>query len=160
MNVGMAGLPVKGLLIAPEGKYSYCVIKDNLSPDLFFKAIGTRNFGICTRYLGPIPFLVVFDKDAPDESITPLHDPDFNRSVIGNVLIFGKDESGSFRSLTDFELAALRNNTVILSKNGITYFGINNVTRKPGPIDVGLDNSDPDVPEQNEEISLMMDHDD
>ena len=160
MNIGMAGLPVVGLLIAPEGDCAYCVIKDRLSPDLFYKAIGTNNFGVCTRYLGPMPFLVVFDKEAPDEALTPLHDPEFNRSVIGNVLIFGKGDDGSFRSLTDFELTALRNNTVLLSKRGITYFGINNVTRSPGKLNVSIDNSSDRAPEPNGVVSLMTDQTD
>ncbi len=160
MKVPMAGLPIKGLLIAPEGKYSYCIIKDSLSPDLIYKAIGTRNFGCCTRYLGPIPFLVIFDKDAPEESITPIHGPDMERSVIGNVLIFGKDdEDDSFRSLTDFEITTLRNNTVFLHKRGISYFGVNNMTREPTPLNIDCVASD-DTPKEMQEISLMKDSED
>lgn len=155
--VPMAGLPIKGLLIAPEGSHAYCIIKDVLSPDLIYKAIGTRNFSVCTRYLGPIPFLVIFDKDVPDNAITTLHDPDFGRSVIGNVLIFGKDDDGSFKSLSDFELTALRNNTAMLSKGKITYFGINNVTRSPGSLAAKLEDPVSLPPDQKEAISLMKD---
>lgn len=154
MIIPMAGMPIKGLLIAPEGKYAYCIVKDSLSPDLIYKTIGTRNFGVCTKYLGPTPLLVIFDQDATPESITPLHGPNKERSVIGNVLIFGKDNEGSFRSLNDFELSLIRSHTVLLSKRGMTYFGINDITDEPQPLELGYISSD-EPPKFNEEISII-----
>ena len=156
MNVPMAGKPIKGLLIAPERSRAYCVFKDVLSPDLIYKALGTKDFGYCTRYLGPIPLLIVFCCDVDRDAITTIHGPDRERVIIGSSMIFGKDEDGSFRSLTDFELTALRNNTSILSKRNITYFGVNGMTKDPRPLELEAVGSDDDIP-GSDVVSLMDD---
>lgn len=155
MNIPMAGKPIVGLLIAPEGSKAYCVFKDTLSPDLIYNALGTRDFSYCVRYLGPIPFLIVYCCDAPRDAITTIHGPNRERVIIGNSMIFGRDEDGSFRSLTEFELNALRSNTSMLSKRNITYFGVNGMTKDPRPLEFGPSESDNDVLSQNEAISLM-----
>lgn len=154
MNIPMAGKPIKGLLIAPETSRAYCVFKDTLSPDLIYVALGTKDFGYCTRYLGPIPFLIIFCEDVDDDAITTIHGPNSERVIIGSSMIFGKDEDGSFRSLTDFELSALRNNTSMLSKRNITYFGVNGVTKEPRPLELEVIGVDDDIPSGDDVISL------
>lgn len=159
MNIPMAGQQIKGLLIAPETSRAYCLFKDTLSPDLIYRALGTKNFTYCTRYLGPIPFIIVCCVDVDEDAITTVHGPDRERVIIGSCMIFGQDEDGSFRSLSDFEIVSLRNNTTIWSKKNITYFGVNGMTKEPRPLELDVVNINGSVSSKDEVISLMNDRD-
>ena len=97
-----------------------------LSPSGIAEIIGSRNFGICYRYLYTIPLVLFFQMDLEEDDPIAVRGP--SERICGNVLVFGYD--GSPRSLTDFEIQCLKNHTT-MERYGENYTVIlNQITKE------------------------------
>jgi hypothetical protein len=136
MRVPLAGSKARGLLIAPDCSDRFGEIDETLSPDRLYDLLGTVDIGVCTRYIGPVPLLIMFDRGNTEDSTPTVHGPDGEVSIRGNVLVFGRDPEGSFKSLSDFEVGLLKSHTDLVRCDGKTYFALSDVTKNPVPMSV------------------------
>lgn len=99
-----------------------------MTPGELRRLLRTKNFGVVYRYLGIIPLAIFFAKDVFDDDGDAPVSVRGDENIYGSIVVFGYD--GSPRSLTEFELALIRQHVSMEKQDGAYTLILNDITKE------------------------------